>query len=226
MGVMKLNLKARRRRLGLTQRDVASHLGVTQAYVSMLEAGKRTVSGSLARTLVRVYKLQPTVLPLGKVQKHADPDFLARRLASLGYPGFAHLRSRTRKVNPATFLLTALSQNNLEARVAEGLPWIVSHYPDMDFDWLVQQARMNNLQNRLGFCLTLARVASGNNSLLKPEKSLSDSKLAREDYFGREPNEVERRWLQEHSSDQARQWNLLSDLRPENLRHTSQTFGR
>lgn len=223
---MKLNLKARRRKLGLTQWDVAGHLGVTQAYVSMLEAGKRTVSESLAPTLMRVYKLQPTVLPLGKVQKHADPDSLARQLASLGYPGFAHLRSRTWKVNPATFLLTALSQSNLEARVAEGLPWVVSHYPDMDFDWLVQQARVNNLQNRLGFCVTLARAASGNHALLNPEKNLSDSKLAREDYFGRRPNEVERRWLQEHSSDQARQWNLLSDLRPESLRHTSQTFGR
>ncbi|HEV2245765.1 MAG TPA: helix-turn-helix transcriptional regulator [Terriglobia bacterium] len=218
---MKLNLKARRRKLGLTQRDVASHLGVTQAYVSMLEAGERAVPASLAPKLMKLYKLQPTVLPLGKVQKHADPDSLARRLASLGYPGFAHLRSRTRKVNPATFLLTALSHSNLEARVVEGLPWVVSHYPDMDFAWLVQQARMNNLQNRLGFCITLARVASGNNSLLNAEQNLSDSKLAREDYFGRQPNEVERRWLQEHSSDQARQWNLLSDLRPENLRYVS-----
>ncbi len=216
---MKLNLKARRRKLGLTQRDVASHLGVTQAYVSMLEAGERTVPESLAPTLVRVYKLQPTVLPLGKVQKHAAPDSLARQLASLGYPGFAHLRSGTRKVNPATFLLTALSQNDLETRVAEGLPWVVSHYPDMDFGWLVQQARMNNLQNRLGFCVTLARAASGNNTLLNPEQNLSDSKLARQDYFGREPNEAERRWLQEHSSDQARLWNLLSDLRPKDLRY-------
>jgi len=185
----------------------------------MLEAGERPVPASLAAKLMKLYKLQPTVLPLGKVQKHADPDTLARQLASLGYPGFAHLRARVRKVNPATFLLTALSQDSLEARVAEGLPWVVSHYPDMDFDWLVQQARVNNLQNRLGFCVALARAASRNDILLNPEQKLSESKLAREDYFGREPNEVERRWLQEHSSRQARQWNVLSDLRPESLRY-------
>ena len=205
----------------MTQRDVANHLGVTQAYVSMLEDGKRPVPARLAPRMMKLYKLRPTVLPLGKVQEHADPDTLASQLASLGYPGFAHFRGGARKVNPATFLLTALSQDSLEARVAEGLPWVVSHYPDMDFDWLVQQARMNNLQNRLGFCVTLARAASGNHALLEPEQKLSDSKLAREDYFGREPNEVERRWLQEHSSHQARQWNVLSDLRPESLRYVT-----
>lgn len=220
-GVMKLRLRAARRKLGLTQRDVARRLGVTQAYVSMLEAGKRPVPASLAPKLMKLYKLQPTALPLGKAQKHADPDSLAGQLASLGYPGFAHLRTRTRKVNPAAYLLTALLQDHLEARVAEGLPWVVSHYPDMDFDWLVQQARLNNLQNRLGFCVALARAASGNDNLLNPEQKLSDSKLARKDYFGREPNEVERRWLQKHSSRQARQWNVLSDLRPESLRYVT-----
>lgn len=218
---MKLNLKTTRRRLGLTQRDVANDLGVTQAYVSMLESGKRSVPATEARKVMKVYRLGPTILPLAEVQKYTDPDLLAKQLASLGYPGFAHLRARTRKVNPATFLLTALSQNDLEARVAEGLPWVVAHYPDMDFDWLVQQARMNNLQNRLGFCVTLARAASGNNNLLNPERKLSDSKLAREDHFGREPNEVERRWLRDHSSDQAKQWNVLSGLRPESLRYAA-----
>lgn len=218
---MKLHLKAARRKLGLTQGDVANRLGVTQAYVSMLEAGKRPVPAGLAPRLMRLYRLRPTVLPLVKAPKHADPGSLARQLAALGYPGFAHFRAAARKVNPATFLLTALSQASLEARVAEGLPWVVSHYPDMDFDWLVQQARVNNLQNRLGFCVALARAASGNDSLLNPEQMLSESKLAREDYFGREPNEVERRWLQEHSSNQARQWNVLSDLRPESLRYVT-----
>lgn len=218
---MKLHLKAARRKLGLTQGDVANRLGVTQAYVSMLEAGKRSVPASLAPRLMKLYRLRPTVLPLGRAPKHADPDSLARQLAALGYPGFAYLRAAARKVNPATFLLTALSQDSLEARVAEGLPWVVLRYPDMDFDWLVQQARMNNLQNRLGFCVALARAASGNDILLDLEQKLSDSKLGREDYFGRKPNQVERRWLQEHSSRQARQWNLLSDLRPESLRYVA-----
>ena len=77
---------------------------------------------------MRVYGLPPTVLPLSEVPENVTFDFLAHGLASLGYPGFAHLRGATRKVNPAEFLLSALSQRNLEARVAEGLPWLVLRY--------------------------------------------------------------------------------------------------
>jgi hypothetical protein len=91
----------------------------------------------------------------------------------------------------------------------------------MDFNWLVPQARMRNLQNRLGFTVTLARRANGNKSLQVPEQSLAESKLEKEDSFCRELNEVERRWLQEHSSVEARQWNLLSDLRPDTLRYVA-----
>jgi hypothetical protein len=81
------------------------------------------------------------------------------------------------------------------------------------------QARMKNLQNRLGFAVTLARLAGGNDSLRQPEQALAESKLAKEDSFCKDLNESERRWLREHSSVQARQWNLLSDLRPDLLRY-------
>ena len=183
----------------------------------MLEDGLRKPSPELARKLMRVYGLPPTVLPVSEVPENVTPDFLARQLASLGYPGFAHLRGATRKVNPAAFLLAALSQLNLEARVAEGLPWLVLRYPSMDFDWLVPQARMRNLQNRLGFAVTLARRASRNDALQALEKMLADSKLEKEDSFCKQLNEPERRWLRAHSSEEARQWNLLSDLRPDAL---------
>src|SRR5690348_15342471 len=109
----------------------------------------------------------------------------------------------------------------VESAQAFALPSSDSQCPDMNFDWLVQQARMNNIRNRLGFCVTLARAASGNDTLLSPEQKLRESKLSREDYFGSEPNEVDRRWLQEHSSDQARQWSVLSDLRPGSLRYVA-----
>ena len=69
-------------------------------------------------------------------------------------------------MNPADFLLLALSQNNLDARTAEGLPWVVAKYPDMDSQWLVQNARTKGLQNRLGFAVTLAQRASNNADLL------------------------------------------------------------
>jgi hypothetical protein len=54
---------------------------------------------------------------------------LATELASLGYPGFAYLKSRGKK-NPAEVLLSALSSNHLEARLVEALPWILLKYPN------------------------------------------------------------------------------------------------
>ena len=170
---------------------------------------------------MRMYDVPPTVLPVSDAVFNATPDFLASELASLGYLGFAHLRRANRKVNPANFLLAALEQRNLEARVAEGLPWLVLRYPDMDFGWLVPQAKLKDLQNRLGFCVTLARQAGQNGALEGLEKNLADSKLVKEDSFCRELSEPERRWLREHRSEQARQWNLLSDLQPDALRYVA-----
>ncbi len=122
-------------------------------------------------------------------------------------------------MNPADFLLLALSQNNLDARTAEGLPWVVAKYPDMDSQWLVQNARTNGLQNRLGFAVTLAQRASNNAALLNLEEELEDSKLVKQDSLCRQLSDGERRWLLEHRSPEAEKWNLLSDLRPDMLRY-------
>jgi hypothetical protein len=117
--------------------------------------------------------------------------------------------------------LTALAQSNLEARVAEALPWLVFRYPEMNFEWLVPQARMKNLQNRLGFTVTLARLAGRRDNVAPLERVLGESKLEKQDSFCKELTERERRWLEEHSSPEARQWNLLSDLGPDALRYVA-----
>jgi hypothetical protein len=57
---------------------------------------------------------------------------------------------------------------------------------------------MKNLQNRLGFTVTLARLAGRNDALLMPEQALAESKLAKEDSFCKELTEPERRWLRDH----------------------------
>jgi len=214
------SLKTARLERGWSQQQAAARLGVTQPYLSMLERGQRSPAPR-ARRLMQVYGLSPTVLPVHEVRENVPADLLARELGLLGYPGFAHLRGVARKVNPAEFLLTALAQRNLEARVAEGLPWLVVRFPDMDFGWLVREARMRNLQNRLGFVVTLARLAGKNTALQMPEQMLAESKLVKENSFCKEWNEPERRWLREHSSEEARQWNLLSDLRSDALRYVS-----
>ncbi len=81
-------------------------------------------------------------------------DFSAE-LGALGYAEFSYLRAR-RPRNPAEVLLEALSQANLDSRVAEGLPWLALTYVDMDWDWLVRNAKLRDRQNRLGFALALA----------------------------------------------------------------------
>ena len=213
-------LKRARLERGWSQQEAAARLNVTQAYLSMLESGVRDMA-PLAHRLMRVYGLPPTVLPARDVRDEVTADSLTYELARLGYPGFAHLRRGGRKVNPAEYLLTALAQRNLEARTAEGLPWLVLRYSDMPADFLVREARAKNLQNRLGFVVTLGRRAAGRDDLQPLEETLADSKLEKEDSFCKELNEAERRWLREHSSEEARQWHLLSDLRPDVLRYVA-----
>jgi transcriptional regulator with XRE-family HTH domain len=205
---------------GWSQQEAAARLGVSQAYLSLLERGRRSTA-PLARRLMQVYDLPPTVLPVEEVRENVTAEFLAYELASLGYPGFAHLRGRAKRANPAEFLLTALGQRNLEARVAEGLPWLVLQYRDMPLEWLVREARARTLQNRLGFVVTLGRRAACRDDLEGLEQTLADSRLEKEDSFCKELNEAERRWLRAHRSDEAKQWHLLSDLQPSALRYVA-----
>jgi GrpB-like predicted nucleotidyltransferase (UPF0157 family) len=184
----------------------------------MMERGVRD-SAPVAQRLMKVYGLPPTVLPVDEIRDEASAERLAQELARLGYPGYAHLRKRGRAINPASFLLTALGQRNLEARTAEGLPWVVLRYPDMDINFIVREARARNLQNRLGFVVTLARRAADRSDLDALEQSLADSKLEKQDSFCKDLNDSERRWLKEHSSVEAREWNLLSDLTPDVIRY-------
>ena len=69
-------------------------------------------------------------------------DF-ARELAALGYPGFAYLKTQARR-NPAGVLLDALNEPDLDARVAEGLPWLALNYVDLDWDWLSGHPECSN----------------------------------------------------------------------------------
>ena len=79
-----------------------------------------------------------------------ENDRLAFDLAALGYPGFSYLTACSKR-NPAEVVLSALQVANLESRLAEALPWVLLQYPDLDWKWLVSQAKANELQNKLGF---------------------------------------------------------------------------
>ena len=219
---------------GLSQQQAAAELRISQSYLSMLEKGQRPLSQKLARRMVQVYKLSPTSLPPSRASwqpKMVSSAQLAADLAGLGYPGFAYLRKRGTSKNPSELLLSALAQDQLEARLFEALPWLVLKYWEMDADWLMQQAKLHDLQNRLGFVVSLARQASERSALPDSrrdaalehlEATLKRSLLAREELFvGRHVGESERRWLKKHRSKEARDWNLLSNWRPEALRYVA-----
>ncbi len=134
-----------------------------------------------------------------------------------------------RSWNPAEVLLRSLAEPNLDSRVAEALPWVVFRYPDVDWEWLVRNAKLLDLQNRLGFAVTLVRELTESRRrdddaarLRVVQQRLERSRLAAEDTFCHESlSQTERRWLRQRRPRQAQRWNLLTDLRPEALTHVA-----
>ncbi len=147
-----------RLRKGLGQHEAAERLGVSQPYLSLLEGGKRKLTKKLAEKVVKVFDLPPEKLPFEtdwETLPERNNNELAELLATLGYPKFSHLRKEATQ-NPALVLFSALKKENLDSRIAESLPWLVFTFPEMDWERLTKFAKMFDLQNRLGFVVSLA----------------------------------------------------------------------
>ncbi len=224
-------LARHRREKRRTQVRTARALGVSQTYLSLLESGKRPLTESLKKRAAMFFELPPTELPSrlssGNLPSVTDAD-LAADLADLGYAGFAYLRrKRPRRKNPADVLLSALNAPQREARAVEALPWLLLAYPEMNWNEVTRFAKMNDLQNRLGFLLNVAgeiaeRKDDGSLAELlhAREVQLERSMLAREDTLCNENmTNAERRWLALNRPDSARRWKLLADLSPKDLNH-------
>jgi len=223
-------LQSARKQKGWSQEHGAAKLGVAQAYLSLLEGGARRVPEKLAVKAVRVYGLSQAHLPVKARDIHVpqlDENRLATELAGIGYPGLSHLKTRRRKRNPAEILLSALGRDELDSRLVEALPWVALKFPDLDWQWLTHAAKVNDLQNRLGFVTGLARrlaeLRGEHESAALParqESALERSRLMREDTLCHESlTEAERRWLRKHRPAEAKRWRLLTDLTPERLDH-------
>lgn len=226
------DLRAARLAKDLSQVEAAARLGMSQPYLAMLERGQRRLTPKLARRAAKLYGLAPTDVPRSQREPttRIDAATLARDLAGMGYPGLAYLRPRTwTPKNPGELLLTALAQDDLEARLVEALPWLVLRYWDLDWSWVVREAKVWDLQNRLGFVVGLARhlaLRTGAErrarALVALEARLDRSRLAYEDTLcGASLPEPERRWLAEHRPEAAKHWNLLTDWTPEALRYAA-----
>lgn len=225
------SLKTGRLAQGLSQVEAARRLKVSQPYLAMLECGKRRVTPELARRAMKVYDLPPTTLPYSPVDLSGNrpaAETLARDFGALGYPGLAYLRTPNWvPKNPGAVLLAALAQDDLESRLVEALPWLLGAFWPLDQEWLVREAKLRDLQNRLGFVVTLARQLAERTkdhprarALKDLETVLERSRLAREDTLCRNSlSEAERRWLAAHRSDEAKRWNVLTDWTADALRY-------
>lgn len=213
-------LRSARRSAGLTQQQASDRLGVSQAYLALLERGHRPVTPQLGPKIVKLYGMGPDALPLDAVGIDSwKSSSLAVALARLGYPGFRQLRGAV-TTNPALVLLAAVAAEDVEVRVAEALPWLVVQYSDLDWEWLIREAKIRDAQNRLGFIVTLARQVAQKRAdsavvagLRGVEAVLDRARLAREDTLCQSSlSEAERRWLRQMRPAEASHWNLLTDL--------------
>jgi hypothetical protein len=190
-------------------------LKVSQPYLSQLETGLRVASAHLTRRAARVYKLRPTALPLREplAAQPGKPDDLQNRLASLGYPGFEHLRVRQAS-NPAEVILSAVVKNDLDTRLVEALPWVLKTYTDLNWEWLRDRVKLQNAQNRLGYLVHLSRELAGPSAQLTQwESQLEQARLASEGTLCRDSmREPERKWLRANRSAAAAHWNLLTGI--------------
>ena len=123
-------------------------------------------------------------------------------------------------------VLSALHAPDVSARVTEALPWVLLTYPHLDWDWLLDQVRLANRQNRLGFLVTLARELAerrgdqtARKALEHAEARLEEARLAKEDTLGRSLTEVERLHLRESRPKAAKHWNVLTNLQVDRLRY-------
>lgn len=221
--------KLARKERGWSQCDLATRLGVSQTYVAFLEHGKRPFPPQLARRAVTLLRMSPSALPLS--HRASTDTELTRQLSALGYPGYAHVPPARRR-NPAEVLLAALREDNLDARVAEALPWLLLQYGAMSEaskKWLVEQARLRNLTNRLGFTVTLAKqvaerkgetTSDAYQALVQLEQELLRSRLVGPDTFCQSQlSQRQREWMETARPEAARQWNLLTNWKPEDLQY-------
>lgn len=213
-------LRSARRAAGMTQQQAAERLGVSQPYLALMERGRRPIPEQILPKIARLYRLGPTAISLQTDFVHsADSASLSAGVARLGYPPFRHLRRGPAR-NPAAVLLAAIATSGVEVRIVESLPWLILAYRDLDWDWLIRESRLRDVQNRLGFLVTLARQIAHRRDdnvmedrLDHVEEALNRSRLAREDtLIQNDLSDAERRWLRQHRSADARHWNLLTDL--------------
>lgn len=205
-------LRRWREQNNLTQVDAARLLGVSQPYLSLLEKGARPVRPELRDRL--------NIVRPGRGQHAIADDRLRAQLSALGYPGFAHIDPARPAAEPAVVILNALSRPTVDARIAEALPWLArKHAGAMDWSWLLEQAKLRNLQNRLGFLIQLVDASGVSEPKMKQALAeLDKARLLAETTFCWDSMPAPtRKWMRARRSPEAEHWNIVTLMRSDDL---------
>lgn len=197
-----------RKRNGLTQVGAASLLGVSQTYLSLLEKGARPMTAELRNRMKT---------SAGVDRQESSHDLFRAQLSALGYPGFAHVTKARTRTRPDNFLMRVLAQPDADARVVEALPWVVATFESQfDFGAMVRQAKLHNLQNRLGFVLQVSAVDTHEG--LMAVRELERARLLQEDTLCWDSMPAAtREWMRANRTPLAEYWNVLTRLRAEDV---------
>ena len=212
--------KTWRRKAGKRQADAARAVGVRQPFVCAVEKGLRPVTPTLSNWLYSVCPEALTAMSLPSRPETQSDEKLKEMLGSLGYLGFSYLAREHRKAGSLEVLLDALKTEDLDQRVTEALPWILVHRSDLDWRKLTDEARLSNLQNRLGFLMEVTVEAAKRvhrvDAAAKLEPWLCwlrEARLYKEDTLCKKSlTQVERKRLRRSRPQAARFWRLLTDL--------------
>lgn len=122
-------------------------------------------------------------------------------------------------MNPALVVVAALAHADLDVRLVEALPWVLSEFADLDAGWLAAQSRLLNLQNRLGYLVKLADEGETRTPHLAHLLcELETSRLASEGTLCRDSMpKAEREWVRRNRPAAAEHWRLLTTLTREQL---------
>jgi hypothetical protein len=171
---------------------------VSQTYLSLIERGTRPLTAELRGRLT---------------SPEPDDDTFRAQMSRLGYSAFAHIKPPRAKSRPDLLLWSVLSRSDADSRIVEALPWLIRTYAaQMNFTWLVRQAKLHNLQNRLGYLLQLSGATSPEVPLAIRE--LEDARLLKETTLCWDSmRESTRDWMRCNRSPLAAHWNILTALR-------------
>ena len=146
----------------------------------------------------------------GRAEDEGDARFAAQ-FSRLGYPGFTHVAAARRRPQAEALLLAVLGQADVDARMMEAMPWLVRQFSEeMNFAWLVRQAKLRNLQNRLGFVLAMSGVGAVSEKAREALAELERSRLLEESTLGWDSMpEATRVWMRGNRTEVAAFWNVV-----------------